>query len=59
MTTHDDEQAAAELRAEQAARKLAKSRGREATKRAKQRGELKRMPPTGKAALAAIARGYW
>jgi hypothetical protein len=44
----------AEIRAEQEATKKAKARGRIAKMKAKQRGDLKKMPLTGKAALAAI-----
>jgi hypothetical protein len=45
---------AEEIVAEQAAVKKQKARGRIATMKAKQRGDLKKMPLTGKAALAAI-----
>jgi hypothetical protein len=48
---------AAEIAAEQKATKLAKSRGRIDKMKAKQRGDLKRMPLTGKAALEAIRNG--
>jgi hypothetical protein len=40
-------------------RSLAKSRARIAKMLAKKRGDLKRMPLSGKAALAAIAAGKW
>jgi len=43
-----------EIREEQANRKTAKARGRIATMKAKQAGDTKRMPLTGKAALAAL-----
>lgn len=43
-----------QIAAEQAATKKAKARGRIDKMKAKQRGDLKRMPLTGKAALAAI-----
>ena len=45
---------AAEIAAEQEATKKAKARGRIEKMKAKQRGDLKKMPLTGKAALAAI-----
>lgn len=45
---------AAEIKAEQEATKRAKARGRIDKMKAKQRGDLKKMPLTGKAALAAI-----
>jgi len=49
------EQAVADsIRAEQAERKKLKARGRIATMKAKQSGATKRMPLTGKAALAAL-----
>ena len=41
------------------ARRLAKARGRIAKMLAKKRGHTKRMPLSGKAALAAIATGKW
>jgi hypothetical protein len=41
------------------ARRRAKARGRIAKLLAKKRGELKRMPLSGKAALAAIRNGKW
>src|SRR5262245_40024608 len=41
------------------ARRLAKSRARIAKLLAKQRGDLKRMPLSGKAILAAIRTGKW
>jgi hypothetical protein len=40
-------------------RAKAKSRGRIAKLLAKKRGDLKRMPLTGRAALKAIAAGRW
>jgi hypothetical protein len=40
-------------------RRLAKARGRIAKLLAKKRGDLKRMPLSGKAALAAIKAGHW
>jgi hypothetical protein len=40
-------------------KRLAKARGRIAKLLAKKRGELKRMPLTGKAASAAIKAGKW
>ena len=40
-------------------RRLAKSRARIAKLLAKKRGELKKMPLTGRAALAAIRAGKW
>jgi hypothetical protein len=40
-------------------RRLAKSRARVAKLLAKQRGDLNKMPPSGKAALAAIRTGKW
>jgi hypothetical protein len=43
-----------EIREEQANRKTAKARGRIATMKAKQAGDTKKMPLTGKAALAAL-----
>ena len=43
-----------QIRQEQAETKKAKARGRIDKMKAKQRGDLKRMPLTGKAALAAI-----
>jgi len=43
-----------EIRQQQAETKKAKARGRIATMKAKQSGETRRMPLTGKAALAAI-----
>ena len=49
-----DQQIAAQLQAEQAARKLAKARARVATMLAKKNGVTKRMPLTGRAALAFI-----
>ena len=48
------EPAAAQIVAEQAARSKAKAAGRIATMKAKKAGETKRMPLTGRAALAAI-----
>jgi hypothetical protein len=41
------------------ARRKAKARARIAKLLAKRRGELKRMPLSGKAALAAIKTGTW
>ena len=41
------------------ARRLAKSRARVAKLIAKKRGDLRKMPPSGKAALAAIKAGKW
>lgn len=52
-----DAEAAAAIRQEQADRKKAKARGRIEKLKAKQRGDLKRMPLEGKAALAAIREG--
>lgn len=49
-----DREAAAAIRAEQAERKTLKSRGRIAKMKAVQNGDTKRMPLTGRAALAAI-----
>jgi hypothetical protein len=46
--------AAAEIKAEQDATKKLKAKGRIEKMKAKQRGDLKRMPLSGKAALAAI-----
>jgi hypothetical protein len=46
-----DDAAAAKIKAEQAAHKQAKSRARIDKLKAKQAGDLKRMPPTGRAAL--------
>ena len=40
-------------------RRRAKSRARIAKLKAKLRGDLKRMPPSGAAALAAIRAGRW
>jgi hypothetical protein len=40
-------------------RRLAKSRARIAKLLAKKRGDLRRMPLTGRAALAAIKAGKW
>ena len=40
-------------------RRLAKSRARIAKLKAKQRGDLKRMPLSGRDALKAIRRGKW
>jgi hypothetical protein len=40
-------------------RRRAKARGRIAKMLAKKRGDLRRMPLTGKAALAAIRAGQW
>ena len=40
-------------------RRLAKARARIAKLLAKKRGDLKRMPLSGKAALAAISAGRW
>lgn len=45
---------AEQIKAEQAETKRAKARGRIERMKAKQRGDLKKMPLTGKAALAAI-----
>jgi hypothetical protein len=45
---------AAEIKAEQEATKKAKAKGRIEKMKAKQRGDLKKMPLSGKAALAAI-----
>lgn len=45
---------AAQIRAEQAERKSRKNAGRIATMKAKARGDLKKMPLTGRAAMAAI-----
>jgi hypothetical protein len=41
------------------ARRLAKAKARIAKMLAKKRGELKRMPVSGRAALAAIRAGKW
>jgi hypothetical protein len=46
-----------QIKAEQAATKTAKARGRIATMKAKKAGETKKMPLTGKAALDAIRNG--
>ena len=46
-----------QIKAEQAATKTAKARGRIATMKAKKSGETKKMPLTGKAALDAIRNG--
>lgn len=51
-----DAEAKAQIAAEQAERKRAKTRGRIETMKAKQRGDTKRMPLTGKEALEAIRR---
>ena|SRR5215469_13958088 len=51
-----DEQAAAELRREIAERKKAKARGRIAKMKAKQAGDLKKMPLQGKEALEFIKK---
>jgi hypothetical protein len=40
-------------------KRLAKSRARIAKLKAKQRGDLRKMPLSGKAALAAIKAGHW
>lgn len=48
---------AAEIRAEQAERKKLKARGRIEKMKAKQAGDLKKMPLTGRAALDAIKNG--
>ena len=40
-------------------RRLAKSRARIAKLKAKQRGDLAKMPLSGRAALAAIRNGKW
>jgi hypothetical protein len=45
---------AEQIKADQEATKKAKARGRIDRMKAKQRGDLKKMPLTGKAALAAI-----
>jgi hypothetical protein len=50
---------AAMLLREIEARRKAKAKGRIATLLAKKRGELKRMPLSGKLALQAIAAGKW
>jgi hypothetical protein len=47
------------LEVEIESRRLAKARARIATLLAKKRGDLKRMPLSGKAALAAIRAGKW
>jgi len=47
------------LRNEIEKRRRAKARGRIAKMLAKRRGDLKRMPLSGKAALAAIRAGQW
>lgn len=54
--TKDDE-VADQIKAEQAAIKKAKAAGRIAKMKAKQRGDLKKMPLTGRAALDAIRNG--
>jgi hypothetical protein len=54
-TSTADEQAAAEIKAEQEARKRAKAAGRIAKLKAKKNGDTQKMPLEGKAALAAIA----
>jgi pyruvate/2-oxoglutarate dehydrogenase complex dihydrolipoamide acyltransferase (E2) component len=41
------------------ARRLIKARARITTLKAKQRGDLRKMPLTGKAALKAIKAGTW
>lgn len=53
-TEADRLEAAATIKAEQAERKLAKSRGRDARMLAAKSGDTKRMPLQGKDALAAI-----
>ena len=40
-------------------RRLAKARARIATLKAKQRGDRRKMPLSGRAALAAIRNGKW
>jgi hypothetical protein len=55
----NDQDIARELREAQAARKLAEARARVSRMLAKKRGDLKRMPPQGRAALEIIRRGYW
>ena len=52
-----DKAAADKLKAEQAATKKAKAQGRIATMKAKKSGETRKMPLTGKAALALINNG--
>jgi hypothetical protein len=47
---------AEQIKAEQEETKRAKARGRVEKMKAKQRGDLKKMPLSGKAALAAIDR---
>jgi hypothetical protein len=51
-----DKEAAAKIAAEQAERKTLKARGRIAKMKAKQNGETRKMPLTGRAALEAIRR---
>ena len=52
-----DKAAADTIKAEQAATKKAKAQGRIATMKAKKSGETRKMPLTGKAALALINNG--
>jgi hypothetical protein len=52
-----DAAAAEQIRKDQAARKRIKAASQAATRKAKAAGDLKRMPLTGKAALAAIRAG--
>lgn len=52
-----DAEAAAAIRQEQADLKKAKARGRVETMKAKQRGDTRKMPLTGRAALEAIRQG--
>jgi hypothetical protein len=55
--TSKDDAAAAEIRQERDDQKKAKARGRIAKMKAKQSGETKKMPLTGRAALDAIRNG--
>ena len=51
-----DEAARAEIEATQASHRAAKARGRSETRKAKARGDLTRMPLTGRAAIEAIRK---
>ncbi len=53
-----DDETAAKHKAEAEEKRKAKARGRIAKLKAKQRGDLSRMPLTGRAALDAIKRGH-
>jgi hypothetical protein len=60
MTRKSPLTATAQLLADQIeARRKAKARARIATLLAKKRGDLRKMPLTGKAAIEAIAVGKW